>query len=93
MFITACISLNEVGGHPGRFGTLPVQFHKQNADRLRRWPHSLLATSTHDTKRGEDVRARINVLSEIPGEWRAALSRWSRINASKKTLVDGEPGP
>ncbi len=87
------ISLNEVGGHPGRFGTSSLEFHGQNKDRLHLWPYSFLTTSTHDTKRGEDVRARINVLSEIPGEWRAALSRWSRINSYKKVLVDGDPAP
>lgn len=86
-------SLNEVGGHPGRFGASVAEFHEQNAERLKNWPHSLLASSTHDTKRGEDVRARLNVLSEIPGEWRLALSRWSRWNVSQKTLVDGELAP
>jgi len=87
------VSLNEVGGNPDRFGNSIDAFHQQNAERQRKWPHSLLATSTHDTKRSEDVRARLNVLSEIPGEWRATLSRWSRLNASKKTLVDGKPAP
>lgn len=86
-------SLNEVGGNPERFGISLNAFHRQNEARLRQWPHSLLATSTHDTKRGEDVRARIDVLSEIPGEWRAALTRWSRINASKKAVVNDEPAP
>ncbi|MBI3977920.1 MAG: malto-oligosyltrehalose synthase, partial [Chloroflexi bacterium] len=60
------VSLNEVGGAPEQFGVSVAAFHRQNAERSRRWPHSLLATSTHDTKRGEDVRARISVLSEIP---------------------------
>lgn len=87
------VSLNEVGGRPDQFGISLSTFHQQNANRLRQWPHSFLATSTHDTKRGEDVRACLNVLSEIPGEWRAALSRWSRLNSSKKTLVDGQPAP
>lgn len=87
------VSLNEVGGSPERFGASVSLFHRQNEARWRRWPHSLLATSTHDTKRSEDVRARINVLSEIPKEWEAALERWSRLNASKKALVDGEPAP
>jgi (1->4)-alpha-D-glucan 1-alpha-D-glucosylmutase len=86
-------SLNEVGGHPERFGVAAAEFHEKNRERLRFWPDSLLTTSTHDTKRGEDVRARLNVLSEIPGEWRAALSRWSRRNAPKKTIVDGRPAP
>ena len=87
------VSLNEVGGHPDQFGLPVAAFHQQNRERQRNWPHSLLATSTHDTKRSEDVRARINVLSEIPGEWKATLSRWSRLNAGKKTPVDGQPAP
>jgi (1->4)-alpha-D-glucan 1-alpha-D-glucosylmutase len=87
------VSLNEVGGHPDQFGISVATFHQQNRERQRTWPHSLLATSTHDTKRSEDVRARINVLSEIPGEWRAAVSRWSRLNAAKKRPVDDQPAP
>jgi len=79
------VSLNEVGGHPARFGTTPEQFHAQSADRAAHWPHSLLASATHDTKRGEDTRARINVLSELPDLWTAALERWSALNAAKKT--------
>ena len=86
-------SLNEVGGDPEQFGLSLEAFHRQNADRQRHWPHSMLTTSTHDTKRSEDVRARINVLSEIPPEWGTALERWSRINADKKSGVDGEPAP
>jgi (1->4)-alpha-D-glucan 1-alpha-D-glucosylmutase len=87
------VSLNEVGGEPQRFGISLAEFHRQNAERLREWPGSLLATSTHDTKRSEDVRARINVLSELPDEWRKALTRWSRLNRSKKTIVDGRLAP
>ena len=60
------ISLNEVGGEPELFGISPAAFHKQQAERLRNWPDSMLTTSTHDTKRSEDVRVRINVLSEMP---------------------------
>ncbi len=86
-------SLNEVGGGPDRFGVSVAAFHRQNEARWQRWPHSLLATSTHDTKRSEDVRARINVLSEMPEEWRAGLTRWGRLNAAHKTLVDGRPAP
>jgi (1->4)-alpha-D-glucan 1-alpha-D-glucosylmutase len=86
-------SLNEVGGDPEQFGLSLEAFHRQNADRQRRWPHSMLATSTHDTKRSEDVRARINVLSEIPTEWGAALERWSKLNADQKSEVDGELAP
>lgn len=87
------ISLNEVGGHPGKFGLAVEEFHKQNKERLHNWPHSLLATSTHDTKRSEDVRARLNILSEMPEEWREKVFRWRRWNASKKTLVDGQLAP
>jgi (1->4)-alpha-D-glucan 1-alpha-D-glucosylmutase len=87
------VSLNEVGSGLERFGISVESFHKQNFQRRQRWPHSLLATSTHDTKRSEDVRARINVLSEIPGEWGVALKRWSRLNASHKTKTDGKVVP
>ena len=87
------VSLNEVGGDPARFGTPPAAFHRQNAERRRRWPHALLASSTHDTKRSEDVRARIAVLSELPGAWRAAINRWARLNRRHKTRVDGRPAP
>ncbi len=87
------ISLNEVGGHPGKFGLSLEEFHQQNRERLQNWPFSLLATSTHDTKRSEDVRARINILSEMPVEWRRAVYRWRRWNASQKTLVDGQLAP
>ena len=74
------VSLNEVGGDPAAFGTSVAEFHRQNAERARRWPHGLLTSSTHDTKRSEDVRARIAVLSELPREWRAAVNRWARLN-------------
>ncbi|TAK28347.1 MAG: malto-oligosyltrehalose synthase [Chloroflexota bacterium] len=87
------VSLNEVGGDPGRFGTSVESFHQQNAERQKRWPHSLLSTSTHDTKRSEDVRARVNVLSELPLEWKRALLRWSKLNRVKKAMVDGQPVP
>ncbi|MGI8859375.1 MAG: malto-oligosyltrehalose synthase [Rubrobacteraceae bacterium] len=86
-------SLNEVGGEPERFGTTVPAFHHLNGERAKRWPHAMLATSTHDTKRGEDVRARINVLSEIPGEWRGKLVRWGRMNRSRRREVDGTPAP
>jgi (1->4)-alpha-D-glucan 1-alpha-D-glucosylmutase len=87
------VSLNEVGGTPEQFGTSLPTFHEHNRERLKRWPHPLLATTTHDTKRSEDVRARINVLSEIPHEWRVTLNRWRRINKKKKPLVEGQPVP
>ncbi len=87
------ISLNEVGGDPDQFGCSLTAFHRTNQDRLREWPASLLGTSTHDTKRSEDVRARINVLSELPREWRSALTRWTRLNGRKKVLVEGRAAP
>ncbi|MGB9698150.1 MAG: malto-oligosyltrehalose synthase [Thermodesulfobacteriota bacterium] len=87
------ISLNEVGGHPEKFGLPVEEFHNQNIERLHHWPLSLIATSTHDTKRSEDVRGRLNILSEMPAEWKRAVHRWRRWNASKKTLVDGQLAP
>lgn len=86
-------SLNEVGGNPHRFGTQLATFHRENRTRLAAWPHTLLAASTHDTKRSEDVRARINVLSERPADWRSALTRWSTMNAGLKPVADGEAAP
>jgi (1->4)-alpha-D-glucan 1-alpha-D-glucosylmutase len=86
-------SLNEVGGDPSQFGLPVAEFHRQNAARLAEWPRALLASSTHDTKRSEDVRARIAVLSELPREWRAALNRWARFNRKLKTRVEGSPAP
>lgn len=87
------ISLNEVGGDPSRFGTSIAEFHAESAARRRHWPHALSATSTHDTKRSEDVRARINVLSEIPAEWRKRVALWQRLNRRHRTTVDGRPTP
>lgn len=73
------ISLNEVGGDPERFGISIGEWHDYNRKQAELWPYTLNATSTHDTKRGEDVRARINVLSEIPDEWRQKVEGWSGI--------------
>jgi (1->4)-alpha-D-glucan 1-alpha-D-glucosylmutase len=87
------ISLNEVGGDPDHFGRSVSAFHRLNLERSRDWPASLLGTSTHDTKRSEDVRARINVLSELPREWRSALTRWTRLNGRKKVTVEGHAAP
>jgi (1->4)-alpha-D-glucan 1-alpha-D-glucosylmutase len=87
------ISLNEVGGSPDRFGTSLETFHGKNIERIKFWPHALIATSTHDTKRSEDVRARINVLSEIPDEWKKRLMQWRRLNKKKKPVVDGQRVP
>lgn len=73
-------SLNEVGGDPARYGVTETEFHRHNQERARVWPQSMINSSTHDTKRSEDVRAAISVLSERPTEWRAALNRWTRLN-------------
>jgi (1->4)-alpha-D-glucan 1-alpha-D-glucosylmutase len=87
------ISLNEVGGDPRPSRAPSADFAKFVTERLRDWPHSLNATTTHDTKRSEDVRARISVLSEIPAEWRAHLNQWSKLNAKHRTSIDGHPVP
>ena len=87
------VSLNEVGGDPSRFGIGADEFHRQNRARRRGWPQAMLTSSTHDTKRSEDVRARISVLSERPTEWRAALNRWSRLNRKLKQRVEGALAP
>jgi (1->4)-alpha-D-glucan 1-alpha-D-glucosylmutase len=87
------LSLNEVGGDPDQFGISVDTFHRRNQDRQARWPHSLSATSTHDTKRSEDVRARLNVLSEIPMEWQIALSRWNRLNRRLRVAWEGGWAP
>lgn len=83
------ISLNEVGGFPERFGVSIREFHEQVSQRASQWPHTMNTTSTHDTKRGEDVRARINVLSEIPEEWERHLRSWSKINSRNRLRVRG----
>ncbi len=87
------VSLNEVGGQPDRFGYSPGQLHEWIAGRAEAWPLAMNCGTTHDTKRGEDVRARINVLSEIPESWRARVRRWSEMNASIRPIVDDEPVP
>jgi len=85
------LSLNEVGGDAARFGRSVDEFHEVNATRANAWPFEMLATSTHDTKLGEDVRARIDVLSEIPDEWEHEVAKWMRLNKAARTIVDGEP--
>lgn len=87
------VSLNDVGGDPTVFGVSPDAFHRANQQRARCWPHSVLATSTHDSKRSEDVRARIDVLSEMPAQWRSSLRRWRDWNRSKKKNIDGFSAP
>src|SRR5579863_5392371 len=87
------VSLNEVGSDLHRFGTTAPEFHLANQDRFRCWPHTMLTTSTHDSKRAEDVRARINVLSELSGLWRIRVREWKRFNRNHKRLVNGHPAP
>jgi (1->4)-alpha-D-glucan 1-alpha-D-glucosylmutase len=86
-------SLNEVGGDPELFGIQVSSFHQQMCERQRLWPHALSATSTHDTKRSEDVRARINVLSELPRLWQSRLRLWAKLNKKFKTELDGTLAP
>ncbi len=86
-------SLNEVGGDPERFGVSLNKFHRRNLIRGELWPHAMIATATHDTKRGEDVRARINVLSEMPAEWDRAIRRWRDMNRKWKTKMENGVSP
>ncbi len=84
-------ALNEVGGEPQRFGLGVEAFHRHNQERREAWPATMLSTSTHDTKRSEDVRARMAAISEIPDNWRRSLSRWRAINRRwKKTIEESE---
>jgi (1->4)-alpha-D-glucan 1-alpha-D-glucosylmutase len=82
-----------VGADPSRFGTPVAEFHTAMVERQRTYPHGLSATSTHDTKRGEDVRARINLLSEIPDEWRRRVTLWQKLNRKHRTTVDAQSTP
>jgi len=87
------LSLAEVGGDPQRFGRSVDEFHEANRLRRQRWPYSMLATTTHDTKRSEDARTRLDALSEMPAAWAKALSSWARINAANRTRTNGEWAP
>ncbi len=87
------VALNEVGGAPERFGIAPSALHKANAARAQHWPHAMLATATHDTKRGEDNRARLAVLSEMPDEWRGRVEAWSRVLRARRGDVEGVAAP
>ena len=87
------VSLNEVGGEPQHFGSTVAAFHEANALRAARWPRSLLATATHDTKRGEDIRARIDALSELPDEWKKAAIAFARRTETLRREVDGRFAP
>ena len=87
------LSLNEVGGSPQRFGVSVTAFHRSNQDRLRYWPHGMLNSSTHDSKRSEDVRSRINILTEMVPEWKKRVFVWSKLNRSKKTSLGDVSAP
>ncbi len=87
------LALNEVGGNPGTSGLTVSEFHARNAAVLQCWPHTLNATSTHDTKRSEDVRARLSILSEIPTIWAEKFKLWQQWNQAKKPVVKGRPVP
>jgi (1->4)-alpha-D-glucan 1-alpha-D-glucosylmutase len=89
----ALLSLNEVGGDPRRFGRSVEEFHAANRWRQTHWPLEMNATATHDTKRGEDARARLNVLSEIPGTWRDAVITWMRLNRASRTTAAQQLAP
>lgn len=86
-------SLNEVGGDPRRFGISVAEFHRANAERAKSRPNAMLDTSTHDSKRSEDVRARLNVLSEIPFDWETRIAKWRRFNRAKRHRIGGRPVP
>ncbi|QMS87460.1 malto-oligosyltrehalose synthase [Nostoc edaphicum CCNP1411] len=83
------LSLNEVGGNPSHFGISVTKFHAFNQQHQAIWPHTMNTTATHDTKRGEDVRARLNVLSEIPDEWEQQVNTWSAINRGNRSHRHG----
>jgi (1->4)-alpha-D-glucan 1-alpha-D-glucosylmutase len=87
------LALNEVGGAPDRFGTSLASFHKANSERSRSLPHAMLATSTHDTKHGEDARARLAALSELPDEWQRVTMNCSRILRGPPGATDIAPPP
>jgi (1->4)-alpha-D-glucan 1-alpha-D-glucosylmutase len=87
------VALNEVGGHPDHLGVPLAAFHKANAARAKRWPAQMLSTSTHDTKRGEDTRARLAVLAEMPEEWARQVRTWSRILRARRGDVEGTAPP
>jgi (1->4)-alpha-D-glucan 1-alpha-D-glucosylmutase len=87
------VALNEVGGEPRRFGTSVAAFHHVTVARARLWSQAMVTTATHDTKRGEDARARVALLSELPFVWGRRVARWSRLNRSRRSESDGEIVP
>jgi (1->4)-alpha-D-glucan 1-alpha-D-glucosylmutase len=87
------VALNEVGGQPDHFGVSIAAFHKANVNRLKRWPDTMLTTSTHDTKRGEDTRARLAALSELPDEWSRQVLGWSKILRARRGDIEATAPP
>jgi (1->4)-alpha-D-glucan 1-alpha-D-glucosylmutase len=87
------VGLNEVGGQPDTFGISLAAFHRANRQRAERWPHAMLATATHDTKRGEDARARLAVLSEMPEEWARHVQTWNRLLRARRGDLAGAAPP
>ncbi len=87
------VSLNDVGGDPEMFGLSVAAFHAASRDRALNWPATMLCTTTHDAKRSEDVRCRIDVISEMPAAWRLAVRRWARLNRRHKRSVEGRDAP
>jgi (1->4)-alpha-D-glucan 1-alpha-D-glucosylmutase len=86
-------ALCEVGGDPSRIGMPLEELHRRNVERMRSFPHGMSATATHDTKRGEDTRARLFVLSEVPERWEAALERWRALNQGHRVDMGGWEAP
>ncbi|HTZ46996.1 MAG TPA: malto-oligosyltrehalose synthase [Verrucomicrobiae bacterium] len=87
------IALNDVGGSPEQFGLSVAGFHKENRHRAEHWPHTMLTTSTHDVKHGEDARVRLAALSVFPDEWAAKVTAWSRILRARRGDVEGTAPP
>jgi (1->4)-alpha-D-glucan 1-alpha-D-glucosylmutase len=87
------LALNEVGGDPRRFGMSVAAFHHLSQDRARSWPRAMVTTATHDTKRGEDGRIRLALLSEQPREWGRRVAQWLRLNRSRRAQLDDEIVP
>src|SRR5439155_19974467 len=87
------VSRQQVGAEPAHFGSTVEAFHEQNRLRALRWPRALLATATHDTKRGEDIRVRIDALSEVPEDWRKTAIAFARRTEGLRREVDGRFAP